>query len=48
MLTTYNIISKEVELDDNDKKGESPVTDDNDKEEEEKKEGAEAKVLYDM
>ncbi|KAL4231279.1 transcription termination factor [Mactra antiquata] len=28
VLTTYNIISKEVEVDDNDKKGEKPVKDD--------------------
>lgn len=43
VLTTYNIIAKEVELDDNDKNGEKPVKDDGD-EDDVKKEGAESKV----
>ena len=30
VLTTYNIVGKEVVLDDGDKSGEKPVTDDDD------------------
>lgn len=44
VLTTYNIVSKEVELDDSDKKGEQPVKD----YEEDTKEGGEAKPKTDL
>jgi hypothetical protein len=41
VLTTYNIIAKEVEVDDNDKNGEQPVKDDTD----DKPEGEENKLV---
>ncbi|XP_053407442.1 transcription termination factor 2-like isoform X2 [Mercenaria mercenaria] len=44
VITTYNIIAKEVELDENDKNGEQPVKDDNDVEDKGKSEGEENKV----
>ena len=47
VLTTYNIIAKEVVLDDADKNGEQPIKDDDDEEEEGKKKDAEESKVGD-